>query len=168
MDKRCAGPYLTSIIVYATGQPGRLRLFVTPLMYYLPPVIQIEENNEQQLLTSVKQYVANGPATLGLDDLAYVTGCSKKHLSSIFRKQYGISLSQFLREERMCRAQRLLVQTSLGVQEIAQRLGYSSTANFSNAFRDHVGMSPSDFREKAPIESITALQGSMRWSSSEL
>lgn len=162
------GRTFTSVHVYATGRIGRLRLFVTPLMYYLPPVIQIEENNEQQLLTAVKQYVANGPATLGLDDLAHFTGCSKKQLSAIFRKQSGISLSQFLREERMCRAQRLLVQTSLGIHEIAQRMGYSSTANFSNAFRDHVGMSPSDFRDKAPIESITALQGSMRWSSSEV
>ena len=152
--------------VYAARRVDCLCLSVTPLMYYPPPVIQIEENNEQQLLTAVKQYVANGPATLGLDDLAHVTGCNKKQLSNIFRKQYGISLSQFLREERMCRAQRLLVQTSLGIHGIAQRLGYSSTANFSNAFRDHVGMSPSEFRENAPIESITALQGSMRWSSS--
>lgn len=141
-----------------------LRLSV---MTYVLPTIPAEENSEQNMLLAIKQHIANGPATLSLDDLSQALGISKKQVSSIFRKQLGVSATQFLRDERMRRAQRLLVQTSLDIRVIAQTLGYSSSANFSNAFRDHVGMSPSDFRDKAPLASITALQGSMKWSSSE-
>ena len=141
----------------------QLRLFVMP---YVPPIIPPEENSEQNILLAIKQHIANGPATLSLDDLSQAIGISKKQVSSIFRKQLGVSATQFLRDERMRRAQRLLVQTSLDIRVIAQTLGYSSSANFSNAFRDHVGMSPRDFRDEAPMASITALQGSMKWSSS--
>ncbi|AEC19798.1 two component transcriptional regulator, AraC family protein [Pusillimonas sp. T7-7] len=136
-------------------------------MSYVSPIIHPEESNEQNVLLAIKQHIASGPATLNLDELSQAIGISKKRISSIFRKQLGISATQFLRDERMRRAQRLLVQTSLDIRTIAQTLGYSSSANFSNAFRDYVGMSPSDFRDKAPMASITALQGSTRWSSSD-
>src|SRR5690606_28549453 len=137
-------------------------------MSYLSPIIHPEETNEQHILLAIKQHIASGPATLSLDELSQALGISKKRISGIFRKQLGISVAQFLRDERMRRAQRLLVQTSLDIRTIAQTLGYSSSANFSNAFRDHAGMSPSAFRDKAPMASITALQGSMKWSSADL
>ncbi|NYT85904.1 helix-turn-helix transcriptional regulator [Pollutimonas harenae] len=141
-----------------------LRLSIMP---YVSPIIHPEENNEQHIVLAIKQHIANGPASLSLDDLSEALGISKKRISSIFRKQLGVSVAQFMRDERMRRAQRLLVQTSLDIRMIAQALGYSSSANFSNAFRDHIGMSPSVFRETAPMTSITALQGSMKWSSTD-
>src|SRR5690606_5464156 len=90
-----------------------LRLFVMPCV---PPIIHLEENNEQNMLLTIKQHIANGPATLSLDELSQAIGISKKRISSIFRKQLGISALQFLRDERMRRAQRLLVQTSMDIR----------------------------------------------------
>ena len=140
-----------------------LCLFVIP---YVPSTTIPEANRENDMLLAIKQHIANGPGTLTLDDLSLALGISKKQISSLFRQQLGISAAQFLRDERMRRAQRLLVQTSQDINQIAHSLGYSSSANFSNAFRDYVGMSPSDFREKAPLAPITALQGALHWSSS--
>src|SRR5690606_21094648 len=100
-----------------------------------------------------------------LDELVSATGASKKQITAAFRKHSGMTIAKFLREERMRRAQRLLVQTSLEISLIAQQLGFSNSANFSNAFREHGGMSPRDFRESSPLESITTLQGAMQWNS---
>ncbi|MDS1141675.1 helix-turn-helix transcriptional regulator [Pusillimonas sp. SM2304] len=122
--------------------------------------------SDQLLMQAVKQCIVASPAKLPtLEELAGMTGVSKKQISDAFRRHLGITVAKFLREERMRRAQRLLVQTSLEVHVIAQELGFSSSANFSNAFREYVGMSPTGFREKAPLESITALQGAMQWTS---
>ena len=136
-------------------------------MSLVPPATLLEQNNEQATLLLIKQHIANGPGSLTLDQLSQALGISKKQISSMFRRQLGVTVMQFLRDERMRRAQRLLLQTSMDIGEIAISLGYSGNANFSNAFRDYVGMSPRDFREKAPLDAITTSQGAMHWDSSE-
>ncbi len=120
------------------------------------------------LLRVVKQYLSMRLAEpVRLDDLALKMGVSKKRISSTFRRRLGVTVAQYLREERMRTAQRLLAQSSLDVQAVAQALGFSSAANFSTAFREHVGMSPTAFRRSAPLDSITTLQGSLSWDSRE-
>jgi AraC-like DNA-binding protein len=59
----------------------------------------------------------------------------------------GVTVFDFLREQRMKEARRLLSETSLEVQAIARELGYGGTANFSTAFRERFGLSPSQFRQ---------------------
>src|SRR5690606_35191302 len=114
---------LSTFTLRASCPPLRLSL-----MSYVSPIIHPEETNEQHILLAIKQHIASGPATLSLDELSQALGISKKRISGIFRKQLGISVAQFLRDERMRRAQRLLVQTSLDIRTIAQTLGYSSSA----------------------------------------
>jgi len=57
-----------------------------------------------------------------------------------------VTVFDFLREERMKEARRMLSETSLEVGTIARELGYGSAANFSTAFRERFGMPPSQFR----------------------
>ncbi len=85
----------------------------------------------------------------GLRELASFLGINEKRLTRIFRRASGGTVFEFLREERMRAAQRLLTQTSLSVAVIAAEVGFSSPANFSTAFLEHVGMSPSGFRSQA-------------------
>ncbi|MGB3288479.1 MAG: AraC family transcriptional regulator [Burkholderiaceae bacterium] len=137
-------------------------------MSVAPPPPQTDELADQQLMLAAKHYLSVRLAQPPhMDELAQALGVSKKRLSQLFRQSLGMTVIQFMREERMRRAQRLLVQTSQDIQAIALDLGFSSSANFSNAFHSHVGMSPSDFRKTAPLDSVTALQGSVQWSSPE-
>jgi transcriptional regulator GlxA family with amidase domain len=130
------------------------------------PTSEADESADQYLIRMAKNYLSARLAEPPhLNELAEALGVSKKRISDAFRNSLGVSVTQFLREERMRKARRLLVQTSLDIQAIALELGFSSSANFSNAFHSHVGMSPSDFRRTAPLESITSLEGSVQWSS---
>jgi len=43
---------------------------------------------------------------------------------------------------------RLLTETPLSVELIAEQLGYSDASNFAKAFKGWNGMSPSEFRQK--------------------
>jgi AraC-like DNA-binding protein len=56
-------------------------------------------------------------------------------------------LSSMVRHERACQ---LLLDSSTPVAQISNRLGYSSVANFSTAFRREAGVSPRQFRAAAP------------------
>ncbi|AXQ30642.1 AraC family transcriptional regulator [Solimonas sp. K1W22B-7] len=66
-------------------------------------------------------------------------------------KQIGSSYRQLLDAVRLVHAMELLQRTGLSLEAIALRLGYSSSANFSRAFRRWTGMPPGHFRNRAPV-----------------
>lgn len=75
---------------------------------------------------------------------------NEKRISRAFRNELGITVFEFLRQERLRRATRMLSETALTIVQIAEELGYSSSANFATAFRAHTGQTPSEFRSKRP------------------
>ncbi|VVD69232.1 Response regulator PleD [Pandoraea eparura] len=88
-------------------------------------------------------------ATPELAGLASAVGTNTRRLNLAFRRCVGVTVFDFLREERMKEARRLLSETSLDVQDIASAVGFASAANFATAFRERFGMPPSGFREHA-------------------
>lgn len=94
-----------------------------------------------------RELLANLSITPSLAGIAECMGVNPRRLSRAFRRCLGITLFDYLRQERMRVACRLLCQTSLSVAAIATELGYSSAANFSTAFRASVGQSPSAYRQ---------------------
>jgi AraC-like DNA-binding protein len=59
----------------------------------------------------------------------------------------GTTYSALLDEARRERAEALLRAGDLSIDEVAERLGYSDTANFTRAFRRWTGVTPSRFRK---------------------
>jgi len=81
-----------------------------------------------------------------LAQVARAVNTSEKRLAHAFRSQLGISMAEFIRQERLRCAARLLRETTLSITQVAEELGYSSSANFATAFRMHTGQTPSNFR----------------------
>jgi len=106
---------------------------------------------DEVLVRAAKRHLQ---ATLGetprLDELAVLLGVNERRLSRAFRKLLGMTVFEYLRQERMRVAERLLTQTSLSMAAISEEIGFSSAANFSTAFREHAGISPSNFRRTSP------------------
>lgn len=85
---------------------------------------------------------------LSLTRLADLSGFNSSYLSRIFKKKYGIGLSDFIVKKRMELAKTLLLCTDEKIQSIAAKTGYISAHSFSRAFRNCVGVSPVEYREK--------------------
>lgn len=81
-----------------------------------------------------------------LAELASAVGTNTKRLNEAFRKCVGVTVFEYLREERMKEACNLLIDTELEIQAVAVALGFSSGANFATAFKDRFGLSPREFR----------------------
>ena len=81
-----------------------------------------------------------------LHELARLVGTNARRLNEAFRACAGVTAFEFLREERMQAARRLLADTALEVQSIAFDLGFTSGANFATAFRERFGAAPTAFR----------------------
>jgi len=79
--------------------------------------------------------------------LAATVGLSPSHLRRLFRETVGSSPRGVHREARMRKACEMLVYHSrMNISEIAFALGFSTVHNFSRAFRQVTGVSPSEYR----------------------
>jgi len=81
-----------------------------------------------------------------LDELAREVGVSRSVLAERFAHFMGIPPMQYLAQWRMQLAASLLTNSSIGLSEIADRVGYGSEAALSRAFKRWVGMAPADWR----------------------
>jgi len=81
-------------------------------------------------------------------DLAAMLGVSERRIVAAFESCIGLSIFEFIRRERMRKAARLLSQTTLNILDIATEVGYSSAANFTTAFKEFWGQTPSAFRKQ--------------------
>ncbi|MGY0147474.1 helix-turn-helix transcriptional regulator [Edwardsiella tarda] len=99
------------------------------------------------MLDSILIWLQNNIMTgKGIGDLAIVTGYSRRTLELWFRDKYNLSPGEYLLRLRMSQAAVLLRMTSIPVTEIAELFSYSSSQNFSRAFKRSTGKSPSDYR----------------------
>lgn len=73
---------------------------------------------------------------------------SSVYLNEAIKETTGVSASKYIQNEIMLRAKRLLMHTSLNIQEIASKLGFDDSAYFSRLFSKIVGVNPSIFRSK--------------------
>ena len=115
-------------------------------------------DSRQMLVAAARQAVARRDGSLpSPTELAASLGVSPRRLSRAFQQIENVTLFTFLRDERMKLAKELLAQTALSVVAIAEEVGFSSAANFSTAFLDYVGMTPTNYRahEDRPAPHVT-------------
>lgn len=84
---------------------------------------------------------------ISVDALAAAVALSPSRLAHLFKAQTGNSIIATLLAIRLRHAARLLRFTALGVQEIAQQVGFPSVFYFSRCFKTHYGQSPSAYRQ---------------------
>lgn len=80
------------------------------------------------------------------EEVARSTGQSSRALARRFAEEMGMTWSEALRRIRMIRAVEELAQSESSVTEIAMGVGYNSLSAFNTAFRDLMGMSPTQYR----------------------
>ncbi|WP_434655835.1 helix-turn-helix domain-containing protein [Pseudomonas sp. R3-56] len=80
--------------------------------------------------------------------LAQKVGTHEKRLSAIFREHLGMTVFAYIRDARLRRGQDLLAESAMSVQDVAELVGFRNACNFTTAFRQRIGMTPSQFRQQ--------------------
>ena len=112
---------------------------------------------------AVDYVVENLAEPLCLDDVARAAGFSSYHFHRIFRGLMGETLGAFIKRVRLERALYLVShRKGTTLTEIALACGFSSSSDFSRAFRAHYGVSPRQFDlERHRVSRREAMQASL-------
>ena len=86
-------------------------------------------------------------ANISTSTLAGKQNVSASYLSSIFKKETGKSVTEYINTKRVELAKDLLKKTNLQVQTIAQHCGIMDMNYFSKVFKKYVGKTPKEYRE---------------------
>ena len=81
-----------------------------------------------------------------LEELAQRVGSNRKMLNDAFQAFCGQPVFGWLREERMRLAHEILRRDEVSVSVVSDCLGFSTPANFTKAFRERYGITPSELR----------------------
>lgn len=85
---------------------------------------------------------------IGIGKIAEQLFVTPNYLSSIFRQKVGITFMEYLTRSRMLKAKELLLISETKVQQVAIKVGYSSSRHFSRLFKEFTGFYPSEFQVK--------------------
>ena len=84
---------------------------------------------------------------INLNDLTREMGCNRNKLTGIFKKYFAMTMFQWLREQRMLHAAELLDTTEQSVLQVAEKVGYLDSNNFSTAFKRAFHVSPIHYKK---------------------
>ena len=85
---------------------------------------------------------------LTIANISEAAGFSEVHFRKLFKIYYGVSPKQYVQNLRLGRAKKLLESTNDPISKIAGSCGFSTIFYFSKLFKDKVGCSPYEYRER--------------------
>jgi transcriptional regulator GlxA family with amidase domain len=103
---------------------------------------------DNPIIAGALKYIHANIETCDVNDLKRQMKMETRTLYRFCQKNLNQSPYQWIREIRLDRAQKLLEQTDLTVDEIAFKVGYSDTTSFFRSFKKSYGLSPSQYRSK--------------------
>src|ERR1043166_4528307 len=152
-----AAQELASIAAASTGTNDFLQrchllkvaalVFAEEMARHQPPAVRsaAAQNRFKELINEMpeEELIKYTP-----EQLAKLCGCSLRHFSRLFRKQFGASIRAKQTELRLVKASQLLSNTDAKIIHVALESGYRHLGLFNFMFKKYLGMTPSEWRRK--------------------
>ena len=88
---------------------------------------------------------------ISVEQVCDLVNCSRSTLDGLFKQHLGRSVAREMLRIRLNRAMRLLEDTDLAVEEIAQNCGFQSVSYFCRFFKRETGLPPVLYRTKKAV-----------------
>lgn len=111
-------------------------------------ILAIDDPLVVQALRYMQTHACSG---VTVDDVLAVVPVARRQLERLFRKQLGRLPAEELRRLRLERGSRLLVETELPMDAVAEASGYSGATQFGAAFRKSYGTTPLAYRRRSQL-----------------
>lgn len=103
---------------------------------------------EVSVIPRLRAYIADHlRENITREMLAEYVHLNPAYLSRLFKKEVGMSITDYLLNERMQIAKELIVHSTIPISDIAQTIGYSNFSYFSKMFKKVYHANPQQFRK---------------------
>lgn len=106
----------------------------------------VEKYKNPHIKTAVTYIHRHLSEPLSLEIVSDAVCINPAYLSELFMQEVHINFCDYVNMQRIKTAKNLLRNTSLSIQDIADRCGYKSVSYFSTCFKRYVGEKPSHYR----------------------
>jgi len=114
---------------------------------YLDLLIYDAEVTDSFIVNKMLQYLhINIEAHTTVEALAKSLNISKGYASDCFKKHMGVTIMQYAKKIKVERAKTLLLNSTSSILEISSLLGFYDQSHFTKAFKEFVGVTPTEFR----------------------
>jgi AraC-like DNA-binding protein len=108
--------------------------------------LQRKHAKHDQTVLRIKEIIDEQLADFNLsaDQIADQFNLTSSYINRIFKQQTAMSISGYINETRLHRADTLLRETDLTITQIAAQAGFSSMGTFFRLFKKHYGQTPGE------------------------
>ncbi|MFV0353265.1 MAG: response regulator [Oscillospiraceae bacterium] len=109
--------------------------------------------DQKSLVAEIVRYINDHLSNeLWRDDIAAHVNLSADYMTRIFKKEMGLTIKEYIIQQKMQTAKTLLLTTNLPVSFIAAKVGYCSFSHFSYTYKKEIGNTPQDERKSKESE----------------
>lgn len=106
------------------------------------------DNSSEAVNKAITHIKANFNRKLSNSELAALVGYHEYHLNRLFLRHTGTSMHKYILQIRLDEAKRLILNTDIPLNIIADETGFGSNTHFTSYFKQAFGISPSEYRAK--------------------
>lgn len=106
-----------------------------------------KRSKEAENILHIKKYIEDNFSdfSLSCEKISREFSYNKNYVSTVFKKKFGVGISEYIRTVRIQRAVALIEQNFSSVKEIAYRCGFCDQLYFSKVFKEKIGISPKKY-----------------------
>jgi AraC-like DNA-binding protein len=129
-----------------------VNMFAEHLAQAASHLLSTSNSGPSTLLEKVDAYLKEMEnEEISLTDVAKRVAVSPCHFCKLFKKQTGLTFSEYRVQRRIEKAKQLLMEPTLRISEAAFQAGFESLPYFNRAFRRYMRCSPSEYRARSGL-----------------
>lgn len=157
----------------AISQEGIVRSLLIKGLVHMILALEIQQHNddmnnlenatgslnmrEMDTIKEASTYVENNyDAQLSITELCSQFGISPSKLQEGFKLMHGRTVTDYIRDVRVCKAEELIKNTDLNISEVVYSIGITSRSYFSKIFKAKYNCSPKEYKDSQKIMAFSA------------
>ena len=112
-------------------------------------ISQNVHTEQDQMIRDAKQFILEHiQETIYVEAIANQVHLNEQYLMRLFKKETGMTILEYITNERVTMAAELLVETNFPIVTVADSVGYGTYSYFTKIFKRYMGDNPKTYRQK--------------------
>ena len=148
IDKKIGNIIDLFAMEWESTSPFRIEKCTALFSYLISSLHESVHDGENKHIRTIKRYLRNNISKeITLGEIADLLHFAPPYVCALFKKNTGMTITEYINHERIKLSKQKMITTDTPLFEIAEMVGFSNYNYFSNLFKRHTGVSPSEYRK---------------------